>query len=94
MPALVKAEPVGRYRLRLLYDDGVGGEIDLADLAGRGVFRAWSAPGAFERLRIAAHGAVEWEDGIDLCADALYMRITGKRPEEVLEGWRSHPARA
>ena len=29
------------FRLWLRYDDGASGEVDLSDLAGRGVFAAW-----------------------------------------------------
>ena len=30
-----------------------------------------------------AHGAIEWPSGLDLCADAMYLRLTGKSAEEV-----------
>ncbi len=30
------------YRIWLRYSDGVDGEIDLAHLAGRGVFKSWN----------------------------------------------------
>ena len=35
-------------RIWLRYSDGSTGEVDLSDVAGRGVFRAWDAPGVFE----------------------------------------------
>jgi hypothetical protein len=28
-------------------------------------------------------GAVEWPGGIDMCPDALYLRMTGKQPEDL-----------
>ena len=65
------------YRIWLQYSDGTSGEIDLSDLAGRGVFRAWNAPGCFESVRIAPHRAITWNDEIELCPDALYLELTG-----------------
>ena len=82
-PKLKEINPLSNYRLRLRYDDGVEGEVDLSSLAGRGVFAAWNEPGAFERVNIGSGGEVTWEAGVDLCPDALYMQLTGKSPEQL-----------
>ena len=71
------------YRLWLRYDDGAQGEVDLADLAGCGVFRAWLDRKVFEAVHIDESGALAWPGNIDLCPDSLYLRLTGKAPEEV-----------
>ena len=83
-PTDVKALP--NYRLRIAYSDGTAGEVDLSDLAGRGVFALWDQPGAFESVRITPWRAIAWSDDVELCADALYLRLTGKAPEEVFPG--------
>ena len=83
-PTEVRA--VGLYRIWLRYEDGTEGEIDLSDLAGRGVFAAWDNPGVFAEVRLGSHGAIEWPGDLDLCPDALYLRLTGKRSEEVFSG--------
>ena len=67
----------------LRYQDGSQGEVDFPHLVGRGVFVAWRTPGFFETVRIGAQGELVWGDTIDLCPDAIYMRLTGKTPEEV-----------
>ena len=74
------------YRIWLRYSDGVEGEIDLSDLAGKGVFAAWNEPGRFEDVHIDDSGAVAWSDEIDLCPQSLYMDLTGKSVEEVMPG--------
>lgn len=80
---LIEVAPREKFGLYLRYDDGVEGVVDLASLAGRGVFRKWLEPGVFEAVTLSPTGCPEWPGDIDLCADALYMQLTGKRPEDV-----------
>ena len=81
-------KPAGRYRLQVEFDDGVSGVVDLGDLSGRGVFKAWEKPGAFEDVTVGSGGEVVWNCGVDYCADAMYMRLTGKTIEEVMPALR------
>ena len=74
------------YRLWLRYSDGVSGEVDLSHLVGRGVFAAWKEPGYFEKVHIAPHRAIAWDDELELCSDALYLQLTGKSVAEVMPG--------
>ena len=74
----VEVEAREGYRVWLRYSDGAAGEVDLTHLAGRGVFQAWGDREQFEAVHIAAHGAVAWGEDIELCADDLYLRLTGK----------------
>ena len=84
------------YRIWLKYNDGVNGEVDLGHLVGQGVFKAWDAPGYFKTARITEYGSVAWGDvdDIELCPNALYMRLTGKSIDEILpeEEWDDKPA--
>lgn len=80
-PAEVQARP--NYHLWLRYDDGTEGEVDLSDMVGRGVFEAWDDVAFFEAVRIAPHGALVWGAEIELCPDAVYLRLTGKSPRDV-----------
>ena len=92
LPVAVKALP--HFRLWLRYDDGIEGEIDLSDLAGRGVFKAWDDPMFFGSVRLGLHGALEWGPDLDLCPDAMYLRLTGKSPEELFPALRPEPVDA
>ena len=88
----VEVKALANYRIWLRYDDGAEGEVDLSDLAGRGVFKAWNDIAYFGAVRVGSHGAIEWGSDLDLCPDALYMRLTGKSPEDVFPTLR--PAHA
>jgi hypothetical protein len=93
MNKAVEAKPLDGYRLWLKYADGTEGEVDLSDLAGRGIFRVWSDRKTFEAVTIDG-GAVVWPGEMDLCPDALYLRLTGKTAEEVFPGLKSTPVDA
>ena len=82
------------YRLELEFDDGVSGTVDLSDLVGKGVFELWRDRRAFEQVRIGSSGELAWGDQIDLCPDALYLKVTGKKPEDVFPALRSQAAHA
>ena len=76
-------------RIWLRYADGVEGEVDLSDLAGKGIFTAWNDRHFFERVYISKWRSIAWSDEIELCPDALYMEITGKTPEGIMPRLRS-----
>lgn len=84
----VAVVPQEGYRIWLRYADGVEGEVDLSRLAGEGVFAVWNDRRFFERVYISEWRSIAWSDEIELCADALYMEITGKTPGEIIPGLR------
>ncbi|MFQ5739841.1 MAG: DUF2442 domain-containing protein [Acidobacteriota bacterium] len=94
MPRLLEVKPQPQFKLWVRYDDGSQGEVDLADLAGRGVFTSWNTPGRFETVSVGPQGQLSWSDDIELCPDATYMRLTGKTPEEVFPALRKADASA
>jgi hypothetical protein len=85
MTKLCEVKPLPGYRVWVRYADGAGGEVDLSHLAGRGVFALWNEPGEFEKVHIGPGGAVSWSEQVELCPDATYLKLTGKRPDEVLD---------
>ena len=90
----VAVEPREGYRIWLRYADGVEGEVDLSHLVGKGVFAAWRDRAFFERVRIGAGRTIAWNEEIDLCPDALYLRLTEKRPEDLFPALKEQTAHA
>jgi hypothetical protein len=88
------AKPVGGYRLEVDFDNGIRGTIDLSDYAGIGVFQPWLEPGFFEQVSVSAEGALSWPGGLDLCADALYLRLTSKSAEKIFPALRRNKAKS
>lgn len=78
---IVHARALPEFRLELSFDNGEMGLVDLSEFVGPGVFAAWERPGVFEQVKVTPEGAVEWPHEIDMCPDALYLKMTGKQPE-------------
>ena len=83
IPRPIEVKPLEGYRLWIKYSDGVEGVVDLRDLVGKGVFALWNDYREFQKVYIGPGGEIAWGEEIDLCPDALYLRITGKKPEEL-----------
>jgi len=90
----VKIRALPKYKIYLEFSDGAQGEIDLSDLAGKGVFKAWNDRGFFDQVHLAAHRAIQWSAEIELCPDALYMKLTGKTPGEMFPKLRRNQAQS
>ncbi len=74
---LVTAEARPNYRLWVRFEDGVEGEADLSDVAGRGVFRRWTEnPAEFSEVEIdGVTGAPTWPGDLDVAPDRLYAEV-------------------
>jgi hypothetical protein len=88
----VKALP--GFCLELQFDNRETGVVDLSEFAGRGVCAAWTTPGVFEQAAVTDDGAIEWPGEVDMCPDALYLRMTGKTAEEVFAATQSRGSHA
>ena len=80
-PVEIKALP--NYRIWIRFADGAEGQVDLSHLAGRGVFALWNDPAAFQKVYLGPGGEIAWSEDVDLCPDSIYLKLTGKTPEEV-----------
>lgn len=90
MVKLVKVTPHAGFEIHLEYDDGTSGKVDLSHLIGRGVFKALRETAVFDRVTVGEHGEVRWSDNLELCADSLYLQITGKPAEDLFPSLRAH----
>jgi hypothetical protein len=94
MRKICKVKVLPDYHLELKFDDGVSGTVNLSENVGKGVFALWRDPRVFEQVCIGSSGELVWGEQVDLCPDALYLKVTGKKPEDIFPALRDQPIHA
>lgn len=77
---IVQVEPLDCYRIKLRFEDGSEGVVDVAQcVTFTGVFAALQDPREFRMVRVDPElGTVCWPSGADLDPDVLYSLVTGR----------------
>ncbi len=77
---IVEVRALGGYRVRLRFEDGVEGELDLGKMIRfKGVFAGLADEREFAKVRVDPElGTIVWPSGADLDPDVLYAEVTGK----------------
>ncbi|HEX9821838.1 MAG TPA: DUF2442 domain-containing protein [Methylomirabilota bacterium] len=80
MVDVTEVRPLGHHRVFIKFEDGVEGEIDIAELITfEGVFAPLRDPSRFAEVRVHPElGTVCWPGGADLDPDVLYSKLSGK----------------
>lgn len=68
------------YHLRLRFEDGVEGEVDIAAMIRfEGMFPPLKDHAEFHKVRVDPElGTTCWPNGADLDPDVLYAKVTGE----------------
>jgi hypothetical protein len=71
------------FRVWVRFENGVEGEADLSDLAGRGVFKRWTeSPSEFFEVAVDPEsGTLTWPGGLDVAPDHLYSEVIQAKGE-------------
>ncbi|MGH2953348.1 MAG: DUF2442 domain-containing protein [Solirubrobacterales bacterium] len=70
---ITAVEVVGDHRLRLTFEDGTVGHVDLSEREWRGVLEPLRDPAYFAQVRVDPEsGTIAWPNGIDLAPEPLY----------------------
>ena len=91
-PISVSALP--NFRIMVVFSDDTEGSVDLSDLVGQGVFEAWKDEKFFAQVHVGPGRQIRWNDEIELCPDAIYLKLTGKTPEDLFPNLRREPSHA
>ena len=77
---VISVEAIGGARLRVRFDDGVEGVVDVAELVPfNGVFEPLRDADFFARATVHPRlGTVCWPNEADLDSDVLYAYVTGE----------------
>lgn len=77
---VVEVEVVGEHRLRVVFDDGLSGEIDASNWTWRGVFEPLRDPAYFARVRLDRQlGTIGWPNGADVAPETLHLWVAEGR---------------
>jgi len=89
---VTEAEHAGEHRLRLAFNDGTRGVIDLGGRLDGPVFRPLQDASVFAGFRLTDH-TLEWPCGADLAPEYLHDLVVsesdGVQRAAVREGWKS-----
>ena len=89
---VVSVQALPEHRLRIRFDDGTEGIVDVAQLVEfTGVFEALGEPEFFAKATVHPElGTVSWPNNADLDSDVLYAKVAGVPvPEYVPEKRRA-----
>ena len=73
LPTVVRAERRGGFTVHLLFNDGVEGSVDLADLLTGPVLEPLKDPDYFARFFLDG-GTLAWPNGADIAPETLHAR--------------------
>jgi hypothetical protein len=78
---VVSAEHAGGLRLRLEFEDGARGEIDLSKVVStfRGLLLALQDPAYVASVVVSDHGTLTWSNGVELDPIVVYCAATRRR---------------
>jgi hypothetical protein len=72
-----EVEHLGGFRLRLVFDDGVSGELDFSNEEWRGVFSPLTDVEYFGRVVLDKElGTIVWPNGADFAPETLHLWVT------------------
>jgi len=76
---IIEVRPLEGWRLRLRFEDGMAGDIDVSELIRfEGIFAPLRDPHFFEQVRVHPElGVICCPNGADLDSDVLYARVSG-----------------
>jgi len=77
---IVEVQPLENHRLRLRFEDGVEGVVDITGMIRfTGVFAPLKDLAFFAQVRVNPDlGTICWPNDADIDPDVLYSRITGE----------------
>ena len=77
-PSITEVVPCDDYILRIAFDNGEWGTLDIKQFLDFGVFQRLKNLEAFRRVRVA-FDTIEWESGVDLDPEFVYSKFRSER---------------
>lgn len=78
-PAVEHVSPCEDYRVRVVFDNGEQGVLDMKPYLDFGVFQRLRHPEVFKQVRVA-FDTVVWSSGVDLDPEFVYAKCVKDGP--------------
>jgi hypothetical protein len=78
-PSITKVSPKKDYELKIQFDNGESGTLDMKQFLDFGVFKRLKDRNVFNNVRVS-FDTIEWETGIDLDPEFIYEQCKTDRP--------------
>ena len=83
IPKILSVKALPEFRIRVLFSDGVSGDVDLHDLCGKGIFRELKNDNLFEKVYIDQDsGSIAWSEVLEIDPFTIYLGLIGKTFDE------------
>ena len=80
----VKIKALEKYKIWVTFDDGVSGEADISDVAGKGIFKFWDKNNNFQKVYINEETeGIAWNDELEICPETIYLQILKAKRNKV-----------
>ena len=80
---VVRAQYVADYRVRLWFNDGTDGEVDLREKLDGPIFEPLQDQNFFKRFQLVGH-TLAWENGADFAPEYLHSLVEAQTAAEAL----------
>ena len=77
MKRVLEVTALPGFKLHVVFDDGVAGELDMSHELIGPVYEPLRNPAYFAQVYVDEIGAICWPNGVDIAPDALYLEFTG-----------------
>ncbi len=72
----VEVKSLSKYKIRVKFEDGVSGEADLSDVAGKGLFKTWDEGDNFDKVFINDEtDGIAWNNELEIDPETVYEQI-------------------
>jgi hypothetical protein len=78
-PSITKVSPKMDYVLKIHFDNGESGTLDMKQFLDFGIFKRLKDHDVFNNVRVS-FDTIEWETGIDLDPEFIYEQCKMDRP--------------
>lgn len=86
---VISVKALSKYRISVLFEDGVNGDVDLSKLVEKGIFAELKDRNLFSKVYSPGY-SIAWSDELEIDSLAIYAELLNKQPEDVLKSTYSY----